>query len=104
MLMRCTYTGQKYPHICIAKHQYRKESEYKSTVIIYILLKENKYIFITENNLILYEYYITKGYKNVIYKEIFKVQKLGDAHEQQEEISRVDQEGAERNELQTIYC
>ena len=55
------------------KHQYRQELEYGSTVILYIPTILNKYTIIIERDLILQEYYITKRFKIMIYKEIYKV-------------------------------
>jgi len=39
-----------------AKHQYMQESEYESTVVIYILIKLYNYIVITERDPKLHEY------------------------------------------------
>jgi len=57
-------------HIYI-KDQYRQESECRNTVVIYIPTKKYKYIVITESDTILQEYYITRAYKSMIYREIF---------------------------------
>jgi len=55
-----------------AKHQYRQESEYGSTVVIYILTEKYKYMVITGSDTILQEYYITRKYKSTIHEEIHK--------------------------------
>jgi len=52
----------KIPSHTYTKHQYRKESEYRSIVVLYILTKYDKYNIITERDLILHEYYITGRY------------------------------------------
>ena len=54
---------EEIPSHMYTKHQYKKESECESTVVIYILTKEYKYKSITECDPILHEYYITKGTK-----------------------------------------
>ena len=46
------------------------------------------YTVITEHDPILHEYYISKNCKSMLYKEIYKVQKLVDARDQQKRISR----------------
>jgi len=43
----------KIPSRIYAKYQYRKESEYGSTVIIYIPTERYKYIVITESDTII---------------------------------------------------
>ena len=73
----------KIPSYIYTKHQYRQESEYGSTVVIYIPTEKYKYMIITESDTILQEYYITRKYKNTLYEEIY-IQKLRGAHEQQE--------------------
>ena len=55
------------PSRIYAKHQYRKESEYESTVVIYIPKEKYKYMVITESDTILQKYYITKKYKRIQY-------------------------------------
>ena len=56
------------PSRIYVKHQCRQESEYGSTVVIYIPTEKYKYIVITESDTILQEYYITRRYKSTIYK------------------------------------
>jgi len=46
-----------------------QESEYGSTMVIYIPTEKYKYMVITESDTILQEYYITRKYKSMIYKE-----------------------------------
>jgi len=53
-----------------AKHQYRKESEYGSTMVIYIRTEKYKYMVITESDTILKEYYITKNTKVYLQRDI----------------------------------
>ena len=60
----------KIPSRIYAKHQYRQESEYGSTVVIHIPTEKYKYIVITERDTILKKYYITRGNKSIIYKKI----------------------------------
>ena len=60
------------PSRIYAKHQYRQESEYGSTVVIYIPTEKYKYMVITESDIILQEYYITRKYKSTIHEEIYK--------------------------------
>ena len=59
------------PSRIYAKHQYRKESECESIVVIYIPTKKYKYMDITESDTILHEYYITRKYKSTLYEEIY---------------------------------
>jgi len=49
------------------------ETEYRSTVVIYIPTILYKYSVITDCDPILHEYYITGAYKRMIYKVIYKV-------------------------------
>jgi len=79
-----------------------QESEYVSTVVIYIPIILHRYTITADRDLILQKYYITKMRKIMIYKEIYKVQKLKEAHEQQEGILRADQEALEGKELRTV--
>ena len=72
-----------------------QESEYGSTVVIYIPTKKYKYIVITERDSILKEYYITRRSKSMSYK----VQNIGTAHELQKGISRASQEEAGRGDV-----
>ena len=58
------------PSRIYAKYQYMQESEYGSTVVIYIPIEKYKYIVITESDAILQEYYITRKYKSTIHEEI----------------------------------
>ena len=51
--------------------KYKQDSEYESTVIIYIPTEKYKYMVITESDTILQEYYITKEYKSIIHEEIY---------------------------------
>ena len=68
----CGYGDATATHICrseipsriYAKHQYRKESECESTMVIYIPIEKYMYMVITENDTILQEYYITRKYKS----------------------------------------
>ena len=60
------------PSRIYAKHQYRKESECESTVVIYIPTEKYKYMVISESDTILQEYYITRKYKSTIHEEIYK--------------------------------
>ena len=46
-----------------AKHQYRQESEFENTVETYIPTILYKHDVITERDLILQEYYISREYK-----------------------------------------
>ena len=41
-----------------------QESEYGSTMVIYILTEKYKYMVITESDIILQKYYITRKYKS----------------------------------------
>ena len=59
------------PSRIYAKYQYRQESECGSTVVIYIPTEKYRYMVITESDIILQEYYITRKYKRTIYKEIY---------------------------------
>jgi len=90
MLLRCTYAGRKYPYICTLSISTNKihsaKVEYESTVVIYIPTKQYKYLVIIEHNLISHQYYITKGHKSMIYKEIYNEHKLVDAHELQKKL------------------
>jgi len=52
------------------RNQYTQESVCESIVVIYIPTEKYKYIVITESDIILQEYYITREYKSMIYKEI----------------------------------
>ena len=82
----------KIPSHTYAKHQCRQKSEYESKMIIYIPTILYKYIVITECDPILQEYYITKEYKSMIYKVIYKVQNA-------DRISRAGQEGLEEGAM-----
>jgi len=62
--------GSEIPSPIYAKQQYKQESEYGSTVIIYILKEKYKYMVITESDTILQEYYISRKYKNTIHEGI----------------------------------
>ena len=64
----------KIPLHTYTKHQHRQESEYGSTMLIYIPIIWYKYNAIMERDPILHEYYITRKYKNMIYKVIYRVQ------------------------------
>ena len=67
----CGYGDVTVTYICrseipsriYVKHQYRRESECGSTVVIYIPTEKYKYIVITESDTILQEYYITRNTK-----------------------------------------
>jgi len=59
------------PSRIYVKHQYRRESECGSTVVIYIPTEKYKYIVITESDTILQEYYITRKCKSILYEEIY---------------------------------
>ena len=61
----------KIPSRIYAKYQYKHESEYGSTVVIYISSEKYKYMVITASDTILQEYYITRKYKSTIYEEIY---------------------------------
>ena len=52
------------PSRIYAKHQYRQESECGSTMVIYIPIEKYKYMVITESDIILQEYCITRKYKS----------------------------------------
>ena len=67
------YTQGRNTLTIYAKHQYRQELEYGSTVVLYIPTILNKYTFIIERDPILQEYYITRRYKSMIYNVIYKV-------------------------------
>ena len=62
----------KIPSRTYTKHQYKEESEYGSTEVIYIPIEKCKYMVITESDTILQEYYITRKYKSIIHEEINK--------------------------------
>ena len=94
----------KIPSHVYAKHQYMQESEYRSIVIIYIPVKWYKYIVITERDLILHEYYITKRSKNMIYKEIYKEYKLEGAYELQGISQEPVKRRLEEKKLRPINC
>ena len=55
------------------KYQCKYESEYESTWEYTFQQKGYKYTVIAERDLILHEYYITKRYKYMNYKKIYKV-------------------------------
>jgi len=40
-------------------------------VVIHILIEKYKYTVITESDIILQEYYITRKYKSTLYEEIY---------------------------------
>ena len=61
----------KIPLRIYAKLQYRKESEYESTVVIYIPTEKYNSMVTTESDTILQEYYITRKYKSTFYEEIY---------------------------------
>ena len=65
----------KIPSHKYAKHQYKQESEYESTVVIYILIKILQVHCYPGCDPILHEYYITRWCKSKIYKVIYKIQK-----------------------------
>jgi len=71
-------------------------------VVIYVPIILYNYTVITNHDPILHEYYNTKRRKIMIYREIYTVQKLEKAHEQQKGILRADQEGLEGKELRTV--
>ena len=48
------------PSHIYAKYQYRKESEFESTVVMYIPTAKYKYMAIIESETILQEYYIAR--------------------------------------------
>ena len=52
-----------------AKHQYRQELEYESTIVIYIPTEKYKYMVITESDTILQEYYIPENTKYIIRRD-----------------------------------
>ena len=54
------------PSCIYAKHQCKKESEYGSTVVIYIPTEKYKYMVITDSDTILQEYYITRKIQKYI--------------------------------------
>jgi len=67
-----TYIHRKeIPSHTYAKHQYRQELEYGSTMVIYI--PTIQYMVITGRDTILHEYYIARRYKSMIYKDTYKV-------------------------------
>ena len=41
-------------------------------MVIYIPIEKYKYMVITESDIILQEYYITKKYKSIIHEEMYK--------------------------------
>jgi len=70
-----------------AKHQYNTGVRVQKYMIIYILIQKYKYSVITDCDIILHKYYITRKYKNRLYK----VQKPR-THELKERISRAGQD------------
>ena len=72
----------------IVHRRYNAEVRARKYVVIYIPTQKYKYSVITDRDIILHKYYITRKCKSRLYK----VQKIR-THELKERISRVGQDG-----------
>ena len=85
---RYCYVPAKIPLRIYAKHQYYTRVRVQKYVIIYISTQKYKYSVITDCDIILHNYYITKRLKSRLYK----VQKIR-THELKERILRAGHDG-----------
>ena len=76
------------PSRVYTNHQYNKGIRVQKYVVIYIPTQKYKYSVITDCDIILHKYYITRKLKSRLYK----VQKIR-THELKERISRAGQDG-----------
>ena len=67
-------------------------------MLIYISIEKYKYMVITESDIILQEYYITRKYKSTIYKKIY-IMKVERCSRAARGVSRANQERNWEEEL-----
>jgi len=100
-LLRRTYAGQKYPHICILSISTDKNQSMKVRDTLYIPTYEYNYKVITEYDVILQGYYITDKRKSENTRKYTSMNSIKNSHKLHME-TREPTRGPRRKGLETV--